>query len=315
MFQFQKGLFVKLNGTLVNLFQISLFQTMEKKKSRAYCFVLHGYSAEEEEAVKAWDCVYLIFGHEIAPTTGSPHLQGYVYWENPRSLSGLKTLNRRINWRPCKGSPEQNVVYCSKDGDDVFEKGIRPLSNIEKGQTEKDRWENAFVAVKENRIEDVDADIKGRFLKSIEYAVQRERVSKRKLVTLDDLQHEWHVGPPGTGKSRTARAENPDAYIKDPTMSWWDGYLDEDVVIIDDFDKFQVKQGGDMKRWLDRYPFQAPIKGGYNLIRPRKIIVTSNYSPQDIWDDQLTVEAINRRVKIIHYPQQGGAGGGGSPPA
>jgi len=70
-------------------------------------------------------------------------------------------------------------------------------------------------------------------------------------------------------------------------------------VIIDDFDKFQVKQGGDMKRWLDRYAFQAQFKGGYLFIRPRKIIVTSQYRPSEIWDDEKTVDAITRRVFIL----------------
>lgn len=81
-----------------------------------------------------------------------------------------------------------------------------------------------------------------------------------------------------------------------------DGYNGEEVVIIDDFDKFQVKQGGDMKRWLDRYPFQAQFKGGMEKIRPRRVIVTSQYTPEEIWDDHKTVDAIKRRVKMVHIP-------------
>lgn len=53
-----------------------------------------------------------------------------------------------------------------------------------------------------------------------------------------------------------------------------------------------------MKRWLDRYPFQAQVKGGYMLARPKKIVVTSQYHPSEIWDDEKTVDAIMRRVVI-----------------
>ena len=58
-----------------------------------------------------------------------------------------------------------------------------------------------------------------------------------------------------------------------------------------------------MKRWSDRYPFPAAIKGGYLKIRPKKIVVTSQYLPEDIWDDKETLEAINRRFKIVHFSQ------------
>lgn len=270
------------------------------ERSRAFCFTLNNYTPEEVETVKAWDAKYLIFGKEVGET-GTPHLQGYVSFQNPKKLTALKKLSVRAHWEIARGTPKQASEYCEKDGD-VFEKGTRPLSQVEKGQVEKDRWATAFQCVQEGRIEDLDPEIKCNRLKQIEYAVERQAVSKRKLDTLDgDFEHEWYFGPSGTGKSRRAREENPGAYIKDPQERWWDGYAGEEVVIIDDFDKFQVKQGGDMKRWSDRYAFRAPIKNGYTMMRPRKIIVTSQYKPDQIWDDPETVDAIRRRFKLVEF--------------
>lgn len=49
----------------------------------------------------------------------------------------------------------------------------------------------------------------------------------------NELLHEWHHGPTGTGKTRGVRARFPDAYLKSNTK-WWDGYNGESVVILDE---------------------------------------------------------------------------------
>lgn len=268
------------------------------ERSRAFCFTLNNFTPEEVEKVKAWDCKYLIFGKEVG-ASNTPHLQGYVSFENQKQLKALKKLSDRAHWEIARGTPKQASEYCEKDGD-VFQKGTRPLSQVEKGALEKDRWATALKCVQEGKLEEMDPQILCQHLRQVEYAAA-QILGKRKLSEVDgEFENQWMVGPPGCGKSRKARDENPGAYIKDPKERWWDGYAGEEVVIIDDFDKYQLQQGGDMKRWCDRYPFRAAVKGGYLMIRPRKIVVTSNYSIDDIWhEDALTVGAIARRFNVL----------------
>lgn len=266
-------------------------------RSRSFCFTLNNYTDEEVESVKAWDCKYLIFGKEVGDS-GTPHLQGFVSFTDGKTLSSLKKYSKRAHWEVARGTPKQASQYCRKEGD-VFEKGTPPKDSKECGKAEQERWRTAFEAVRDKRWDDVPADILCRHLKTIEYAVSR--TCKTKPETLDyTTRHIWIWGPPGTGKSLGARNLAPEAYIKDPKDRWWDNYAGEEDVIIDDFDKFQVQMSGDLKRWLDIYPFQAPVKGGYSLIRPKRIIITSNYSPDQIWNDEVTVQAIGRRCDI-HY--------------
>jgi hypothetical protein len=47
--------------------------------------------------------------------------------------------------------------------------------------------------------------------------------------------------------------------------------------------------------------FPAEIKGGKIDIRPKKIIVTSNYHPRDIWENEQDYMPILRRFRITHF--------------
>jgi len=271
-------------------------------KSYGWCFTVNNYTPDLELEIQHWDCAYLVYGHEIAPTTNTPHLQGYVFFSSQKSFETMKKkFSATAHWIPAKGSALQNHKYCSKESNGVFEKGKRPLNAKEKGQCEKERWSEIIRLCQAGDWDTIQTDHPveyGKRLKTLEY-INKKR--KRDLSTLDgDMEHEWLVGATGSGKSRSVRDryDRKELYIKDPTTAWWDGYDGQPVVCIDDFDKFQVKQGGDMKRWLDRYSFQAQFKGGMEEIRPKKIIVTSQYYPSEIWDDLKTVDAITRRVTL-----------------
>lgn len=269
---------------------------------RGWCYTLNNYTQDDCDSIARWSCKYSIFGKEIGEL-GTPHLQGYVYFPNKKTLGGVRKLLPRAHWEIAKGSGAQNTEYCSKEGD-VTVVGVMPLTPADGGAMEKDKWA-AIVKLSEEGNWDV---LKASYPQVYALHLNKlERVhAKRKidLTTIDgELPHVWLWGGTGSGKSLRARTENPGAYIKDPTTVWWNDYDGEDVVIIDDFDKYQVSQAGDMKRWLDRYPFQAQIKCGQSLIRPRKIVVTSNYHPNEIWSDDITASCILRRCDCIHMGQ------------
>ena len=61
----------------------------------------------------------------------------------------------------------------------------------------------------------------------------------------------WYWGAPGTGKTRKATAEHPDAYKK-LQNKWWDGYQGQDVVILDDLGTETAKAlTTHLKLWAD----------------------------------------------------------------
>lgn len=267
---------------------------------RNYVFTLNNYTDLEVDALSQIECRYLGYGKEVGESL-TPHLQGLICFEHKKSLRQLKAMPglARAHLEPMKGTFEQAKEYCQKEGQ-FTERGIPLASSKEKGEKEKERWDEIRRLAEDGLFSEIDSKVYIQHDNAL-HRIRNRAIQKDKRHLDGELEHEWWYGEPGTGKTSEAVGSFPMAYIKDPKERWWDGYDNEDVVIIDDFDKYQVSMAGDMKRWLDRYVFQAPVKGGYMTIRPKKVIVTSNYHPDEIWEDEVTRNAIKRRVKIRHF--------------
>ncbi|AGC84158.1 putative replication-associated protein 2 [Cyclovirus roach] len=87
----------------------------------------------------------------------------------------------------------------------------------------------------------------------------------------------YYWGPTGTGKSRRSLMEATSIeggiYYK-PRGEWWDGYHQQDNVIIDDF--YGWIKWDELLKICDRYPYKVPVKGGYEEFTSRRIWITSN---------------------------------------
>lgn len=266
--------------------------------SRNFIFTWNNYNEDSEKYLRSLAGVkYCCGGYEVGDS-GTPHIQGYIAFLSVKSMSSVIKLLPGCHVILAK-TVEQGITYCKKDGE-FFEFGTAPVSKVRKGEMEKDRWETARSLAKAGRYEEVDADIYVKYYRTLK-AIAGDHPPV--LEDLPEMANEWIYGPTGTGKSRSARALNPGAFIK-MKNKWWDGYAGEDVVIIDDVDKSCECLGGHFKNWIDHYPFPAETKGGRTMIRPKKIIITSNYCPGDIWSDENMLNPILRRVSLKYYDKK-----------
>lgn len=264
-------------------------------KSRNFVFTWNNYTEDSIAHLASLECKYMIYGKEVAPTTGTPHLQGFIVFANPRSRTGaIAAIGKGVYVAIARGDELQNEVYCSKDKA-YFEKGVRPKTQKEKGVTEKQRWADALTAAKEGRVDDIPADIRFRYYNTCKAIARDNMVAPP---ALDELANLWIYGPSGCGKSSISRKMHPTAYIKNPKSKWWDGYLGQDAVIIDDIDPYMKALGYELKIYGDHYAFPAETKGSALMIRPKVVIITSQYWPEQIWDDKETIDAIKRRYKM-----------------
>jgi len=263
-------------------------------RSRRYCFTLNNYTEGDLDYLATLSIRYIVYGKEVAPITGTPHLQGFVCWHESKTFRASRTLLRGCHVEVARGAAHQAAAYCKKDGDFV-ERGDLPAGPTELGNNEIDRWNSSWDLAKTGRIEEIPADIRIR-----SYATLK-RIGQDFMERINPLESTcgiWIVGDSGSGKTRGVYAKYPNAFVK-PCTKWWDGYQDEPVVVVDDLDKYHVALGGDIKHWGDFMPFIGEFKGGSRRIRPQTLIVTSQYTIGDIWKDQETQEALGRRFKLV----------------
>lgn len=166
---------------------------------KGWCITVNNYT--DEDILKFSNVVfeYSIYGKEVAPTTGTPHLQGYLHFKAKCHFSAVKKLfptNGDI--RPANGNATQNRTYCSKDGDFV-EYGICPLDGLE---TIKTDWEDIRTAAKENRLDDIDAERYVKYYSTLKKIAQdvRNRIIPADLNWNDgESPNQWIYGITGTG--------------------------------------------------------------------------------------------------------------------
>lgn len=278
-------------------------------QAKNWCWTYPNYSGDDLARLRLLAAsgvvVFIKWGREEAPTTGLPHLQGYLCLPAKQRLGAVKEIvGPKAHLEPMRGSLKQNSAYCSK-GVEIEQYGEEPspdaVSAMNKAKDEKAR--RIIELAKKGDEATFEAEFPHDY---VYHAPAWDRLCARKQRPLDPLppttRHSWYHGEPGTGKSFKARSENPNAYIKSTTR-WWDGYQGEEVVIIEDFSPFEISLTRDLKIWADIYDFPAEVKGStLGRIRPKHIIVTSNYSIAEIWSgDSKDREPLERRFTQVRF--------------
>lgn len=254
---------------------------------------------------------YWIYGKEVA-STGQKHFQAYFQLEAKQRLTAIKKWSPFLNTchlEPARGDEVQNKTYCSKEGD-FLESDTEPRK-VNPGKREKVRWEETASLAKQGRFMECEPQMQVLHLPAM------MRLYNYCKPNPDDLPHtwraQWYWGPPGTGKSLTARTEikaaKPGGVYMKLLNKWWDNFREDQGVIMEDVDHETCKHlGNHIKLWLDIYPFSSEVKGTVGTLRPDMIIVTSNYHPFLLFGhDAMLYGAVMRRLNLRYFPRNGEA--------
>lgn len=271
-------------------------------RHRNYVFVINNYTEDDEQRLESIECRYVVYGYERAPTTGTPHLQGFISFKDALTKKALSKRLPRANLDVAVTVTEA-IDYCKKDGE-FTERGDPPSDPKAKGLKEKERWKRIRQACENKQYADVPDDYICRHPNNF-MSIRRLFLAQTVPSPLHQLENFWYWGPSGAGKSVSARKYiselSHSVYLKDCTK-WWDGYEHEDVVLIEELGPQHFPSLTELlKKWSDYYPFNAEVKGGYMLIRPKKVIVTSNYSIDELFNTAMDREPVNRRFSSVEF--------------
>jgi len=230
---------------------------------------------------------YGICGKEVGEQ-GTRHLQAYARLKEALTLLQMKKHLPRAKLIPADGDDKQNQTYCSKDGD-FFEVG----QPSEQGKRTDIHEVAQKIKKGEITLEEVMFDYPVIYMK---YSRAIEKMCNAVLVARSTAPAvHWRWGLAGTGKTRHCIEKHPSHYIKDNTL-WWDGYKQDEAVIIDDFDNnipFRV-----LLRIIDRYKYPCQVKGGYTQLNSPFIYITCEFPPEHYWSGN-ELEQITRRLTSV----------------
>lgn len=257
---------------------------------------------------------------------GTKHYQRYLELNRHKPLEWLKRCLPRAHLEKRKGTARQALEYCLKDINadaaatiatmtkDNFLDSIMNfedseslpsyitwhtedtssaciLSNVPKAKTRK----QVLLEMKA-MIEDGKSD---KHLADHEFSVYVScfrGLDRYRLMVSKPRQHITEViviqGPTGTGKSRWAADNYPDAYWKQKSQ-WWCGYADHETVVIDEFYGWIAFDL--LLRLCDRYPLYVESKGGQINFVAKRIVITSNAIPA-LWYKNVYFNSFIRRV-------------------
>lgn len=295
--------------------QLNMKRTQEPQRTN-FCFTYNNYTADGEAALCDWlaeNTKYSVYGHEIAPTTGTPHLQGYLSLKKQSRTSTLQTklqsLGIALTLIHAKGNAEQNLAYCTK----ADPAGFWQHGDIKKtGQGKRSDLQDVADYIKQTprTIEELAENYPLEFIKyNRGLKDYKNVVDKKSLSDERDVTVSVFYGEGGTGKTQYAvslcQKFGISYYMLSATDSntvWWDFYDGEKAIIIDDF--YGWIKPHELYRICDRYKYKIAFKGGFYHAQWLYVFITSNNPPLNFYKEatlaKLDRTAYTRRFHNVY---------------
>lgn len=242
-------------------------------KARNYVFTWYNWPTKtwmnQLENIKYFR--YAVGGYEICPTTGTPHIQGYIEFNEKVDMKELVALGVS-KLKPRMGTSDEASSYCKKDKD------FLEVGKMSQQGRRTDLNSVAEAIIEGSTIRQVAEEFPATFIRFHKGITALKMTLIKPRNTVPSVTILW--GPTGCGKSRYAREITTNAYTWGPEQGmWFDGYEGQTDVIFEEFrGQFPF---GMLLRILDRYDCRLQYKGGTVEFCATNIVLTSPKHPAE----------------------------------
>lgn len=280
------------------------------RKFRRCCFTLNNYKDADltllDNLYHEHHCNYIIYGKELAPTTQTPHIQGYCeFFKQLRFIQIKNLLPFACHIEPAKGTAVQNINYCMKDDDyTIFgepkKQGSRSDIITIKNLIDNDKSMNDIISQCSNL----------QCIKIAEKLIQYKQLSKN----YNKPFVYYITGDSGSGKTTFSYSLlSPHFWRNGIDLHWFDGYDNHEEVLINEFRDSYCKLET-LLQLLDGYQFRVPIKGGFTIWNPKHIVINSIKKPWELYDSEdenmfQLFRRIDKFVTMSHFKVASEVGG------
>lgn len=249
------------------------------KRSRSWLLTINNFTQDDINELNLEDTVYKVWQYEIGKK-GTLHLHALLYYKNARKWPKERYPRARIE---IPRKLEDVINYCMKEKTRVegpWEFGERPqqgrrtdLESVAKKVQDGVAWE---TIASENPSEYIRYHRGLQALRGV-YLKPRSYLNPPKVI--------WKYGKSGLGKTWSIISHHGEdnVYIKDNSQ-WWDGYSQQKAILLDEYDVRGFYKFREILKLTDRYAYQGQYKGGYIHINSEYIYITSEFSPEEIFN-------------------------------
>ena len=250
-----------------------------QKRIRAWIICLNNPTKEEISSVisasEHKSVLNCSIGNEVGEE-GTPHLQGWIRFQNGKTLNATKTFlgSKRWHLEQQMGSDFDAWNYTRKEGDILIDKGDHPIE----GEKLDSKW--AII----NRLITDGADlltILERYPDTIRQIGQLKQLIYEHSHTAQksewrDLDITYIYGDSGTGKTRHVMDSYGygNVYRITDKKNPFDGYQGQEVIVFEEFrSSFMLDE---MLNYLDGYPIQLPCRYANKYAGWVKVFIITN---------------------------------------
>lgn len=271
----------------------------KSQKVRMYMLTINNYTELEIDKLKEYiyDKIrmrYGCIGYEVAPTTGTEHIHVYLHWVSSKSFTQMKKKFPRADIRICKGSPAQVRAYCLKEKDPRnIEEGDIPASG------KRSDIDHIRDVLREGKCSMAEVTQCARSCQAI--VVAEKYIQYHEPPRKWKTHVRWFWGESGSGKTYAARQLLSEDHYEVPSNGkWYQGYDGHEECLIDDIrDNFMPFN--DFLKFIYDNPFRVEYKGSTRQWKPRKLIITAPFPPEEIWSNREDKYQLIRRIDEIRH--------------